>query len=123
MIIKYLKISNVYLFFSWLDNCPNSVIEAIAADLPVICTNQGGTKEILYKTNGGIVVNADEEFNFEEIELYNPPTPNYELLLKAMFEIFNNYDFYKNQIQKKYIDINYVAKQYVMFIQQSLKEI
>lgn len=115
-----LSMGDIYLFYSWLDNCPNSVIEAIACNLPVICTNQGGTREIVEKTNGGIVVRADDDFNFQPIELYNPPKPNIELIVNSMYEMSDNLDFYKQRINTKSIDINFVASEYFNFIKECL---
>ena len=118
----YLRSADIYLFFSWLDSCPNSVVEAISCGLPVICTNNGGTKEILEVTNGGIVVEADEEFNYERVDLSNPPVPDYNKLLEAMLEISNNLGKYKKRINKKKIDINYVAKEYYEFFKDTLQK-
>lgn len=116
----YYSIANVYLFFSWLDNCPNSVIEAICCGLPVICTNQGGTHELVEMSNGGIVVEADEPFLFNEVELYNPPKPNMEKITEAMDSIYEKYDYYKNRICREVFDIDMVARKYLDFIKQNL---
>ena len=113
---KYLRSANIYLFFSWVDFCPNSVVEAIACNLPVICTNQGGTKEIIKATNGGIVVNADSDFNYELTDLQKPPKPDYKKILQAMKIMVKDLDHYKKQIDTTRIDINYVAKAYYNFL-------
>lgn len=113
---KYLRSADVYLFFSWLDACPNSVLEAIACNVPVICTNQGGTKEILNASNGGIIVNADEEYDYKATNLQKPPKPNYEKILDAIKLMVKNLDFYKKEIDTTEIDINYVAKAYYDFL-------
>jgi len=111
------RTGSIFLFFSWLDNCPNSVIEAIACGLPVVCTNQGGSKELVKITKGGIVAEADEEFSFEPVDLYNPPTPNYLRILEAIHILLANYDEYANRIDKAKIDINNVAARYITFIE------
>ena len=49
--------------FQALDPCPNSVVEAIACGLPVVCSNTGGTPEIIKATNGGIIVNSDKNYS------------------------------------------------------------
>lgn len=113
---KYLRTADIYLFFSWLDACPNSVLEAIACNIPVICTNQGGTKEILNATNGGIIVNADEEYDYKATNLQKPPKPDYEKILAAITTMVGNLDSYKNQIDTAKIDINYVANAYYDFL-------
>lgn len=120
LLSAYYSISDVYLFYSWLDNCPNSVIEALCCGLPVICTNQGGTHELVEMSNGGIVVDADNPFLFEEIDLYNPPQPNMTKIAKAMDEMFANYDYYVNRINRSVFDIDIVSKKYYNFIKKSL---
>ena len=116
----YYSIADVYLFYSWLDNCPNSVIEAICCGLPVICTNQGGTCELIEMSDGGIVVDADAQFLYKEIELYNPPMPDMVEIAKAMDEMYNNYDYYANKINRDVFDINIVSRKYLDFIKTNL---
>ena len=117
---QWYRTADIFLFFSWLDHCPNTVVEAIACGLPVICTNQGGTHELIEATKGGIVVDADDEFNFEPVDLYNPPRPDYEKVLTAIDEMVVNYDKYLQGIDRTPIDINNVAIKYMRFIRQVL---
>lgn len=117
---RYYSAANVYLFYSWLDNCPNSVVEAIACGLPTICTNQGGTHELIDLSQGGIVVDADEEFPFEEIALYNPPMPDMLKIAYAIDDMYENYPYYANRIIRDVFDINIVAKKYYDFIKSNL---
>lgn len=116
---EWYRTGNVFLFLSWLDNCPNSVIEAIACGLPVVCSNQGGTKEIVEMTNGGIVAKTDEDFNFKPIDLYDPPKPDYDIIMNAINKIVENYDDYVQCIDRAMIDIDEVAKRYVGFIEKA----
>lgn len=111
-----LRAGDIFLYFSWLDNCPNSVVEAIACGLPVICTNQGGTREIIEATAGGIVVDADEPFGYEELALYEPPEPNYSMLIESCISLVNELEYYKAKITTNSIDINSVALSYLSFI-------
>lgn len=117
---SYLRTANCYLFLSWLDTCPNSVIEAIACGVPVVCSNQGGTKEIIELTSGGIVSDADEPFNFDFVDLYFPPKVNNEKVIISMLDLYNNYNKYKANIKREFIDINYVAKKYIRFIESHI---
>lgn len=117
---SYLRSGDSYIFLSWLEPCANSVVEAIACGLPVICSNQGGTKEILELTNGGIVVEGDEDFEYQYIDLYNPPEVNTRLVVEGMSELYTNYNFYKDRINVIEIDINNVSKKYLNFIKESV---
>ncbi len=110
------RTANIFLFLSWLESCPNSVIEAMACGLPVVCTNQGGTGELVKFANGGIVAKADKEFEYHPVKLYAPPSPKYEPIIQAMKTISNNLKYHSNQIDKKKISIDYIAKRYIDFI-------
>ncbi len=44
---------------AWFDWCPNAVVEALVADVPVVCTNRGGTKELV--RDSGLVLENDPE--------------------------------------------------------------
>lgn len=115
---SWYRTGNIFLFFSWLDHCPNSVIEAIACGLPVVCTNQGGTRELIEMTKGGITAAGDDEFVFEPVELYNPPTPDYDKILAAINEVISNYDSYVRGIDRTMINIDNVAIRYLKFIEK-----
>lgn len=112
----YLRTANIYLFFSWLDSCPNSVVEAIACGLPIICINTGGTPEIIKATNGGIVVDADLDYNYKAVNLQDPPKPDYEKIIDAITLMVKDIEFYKNQIDTTKIDIKHVANSYYNFL-------
>lgn len=116
----YYGAANVYLFYSWLDNCPNSVVEAISCGLPTICTNQGGTRELVEMSHGGIVVDADVPFQFKEVELYKPPRPDMEKISEALDEIYERYEYYCNRIDRNVFDIDTVTKMYLEFIEVNL---
>ena len=45
--------------FTYIDAF-KTVVETIASGLPVLCTNLGGTRELVEMTNSGIVVDADK---------------------------------------------------------------
>ena len=119
---KYLRTANCYLFLSWLEACPNSVVEAIACGLPVICSNQGGTGEIVKLTNGGIVAEADDDFNYEYTYLYNPPNVKYDVVVSVIQELVSNYDHYKRRINVEPIDINNVSRRYFEFVEKVYKK-
>lgn len=114
--------ADIFVFLSWLDHCPNAVVEALACGLPVVCTNQGGTREIVERTGGGIVVDADEEFVFEAVDLYHPPQPDHDKILQAIDEIVIHIARFRGSIDRGVLDINNTAYQYVNFMWECIRQ-
>ena len=114
------RTGNIYVHLSWVDQNPNTLVEAIACGLPALCTNNGGTRELVEKTNSGIVSVVDEDYNYELVDYYNPPKPNFEILLRDFMKIYNNYEFYKKNINTEPIDISHAAKKYLNFFKNNI---
>jgi len=73
-LLRLYKSSKYFLHLSWLDHCPNVVVDAKAAGCKIICSSAGGTAELA--TEGDIVIEEDV-WDFEPVELYNPPPLNF----------------------------------------------
>jgi glycosyltransferase involved in cell wall biosynthesis len=58
------------IHLAWLDHCPNVVIEALSQNTPVICTDAGGTRELV--GDNGIIL-AEAPYNFELANYDDPP--------------------------------------------------
>ena len=56
---NYLKIADAFVLSSIYEGLPMTILEAMAASLPIISTNVGGVKDIV--TNNGILVKVDEK--------------------------------------------------------------
>ena len=88
--------------------------------MPVLCTNLGGTRELVEMTNSGIVVDADKIKKLDKYDLWNPPEPNKQKISDGISKIIKN----KNKIQNEFFDpinIDKVAKKYSDFINKKLK--
>ena len=120
MLPQWYRTANIYLHLSWIDQNPNTLVEAIACGLPSLCTNNGGTCELIEKTNSGIVSYVDEDYNYQLVDYYNPPKPNYDILIKDFMEIYNNYKKYKNNINTAQIDLTEAAKKYLNFFEKNI---
>lgn len=46
------KLCDGLLHFVWVDACPNTVVESLVAGCPVLCTNAGGTCELIWANKG-----------------------------------------------------------------------
>ena len=53
---KYLRGSDAFILASRSEAFGLSIIESMALDLPIICTNCGGTKEIIGESEFGLLV-------------------------------------------------------------------
>lgn len=59
------------IHLAWLDHCPNTVVECISQGTPIICSNQGGTAELV--GGFGIVLKETNDYNFEPVNYVKPP--------------------------------------------------
>jgi glycosyltransferase involved in cell wall biosynthesis len=75
--ISWMKSAGNFIHLSWLDHCPNVVIDAKAVGCKIHVSSAGGTRELAGHND---FIYQDYEFNFEPIELYNPPPfkPNFD---------------------------------------------
>jgi glycosyltransferase involved in cell wall biosynthesis len=94
------KASDFFLHLGYLDCCPNVVVDARACGAQVICTTSGGTQEV---AGPDAIVIEEPEWDFQPIDLYNPPELNFDKKLQNTWKI--EYDMKK------------VAEHYVKFME------
>ena len=104
-LLSLFKRSSTFVHLAYLDHCPNVVVDAQASGCHIVCSSTGGTSEIV--TKGTII--AEDDWNFEPTELYNPPKMNFD----SYFEI---------NLEKVTPDINQCAKSYYSVFQELLKK-
>lgn len=114
------RTGDVFLFLSWLDHCPNTVVEAVASGLPVVCSNQGGTREIIEHSHGGIIAPADTDYDLELVDLYTPRKPNINIVATEVVRALDNMSVYRSNINYSAVDIDQSARQYVRFLEDCL---
>jgi len=68
--VSLCKRSTTFLHLSWLDHCPNTVIDARASGCKIICASSGGTNEI---AGEDAIILEEDEWDFSPIKLYEPP--------------------------------------------------
>ena len=112
------RTADLYIHLAWIEPCGNTQIEAMACGLPVICCNNGGIGETVNLSSGGIIVDADLDYQFNKLDYYKPPKPNYKNLVEAVNTIFSNYDVYKDNINYNYLNIDNAAIEYTNFIKK-----
>ena len=112
-LIKILCGSVATIHLAYIDWCPNSVVESILANRPVIHTSSGGTKLIVQ--NDGICINENKEWEYNIIDLYNPPNLDINEISQA----------YKSVLDVKVhertdLHIDNIAMKYVSFFKEVL---
>jgi len=109
------SIADWFAHLAYLDHCPNVVVDALACCVPVICSSEGGTAELI--KNRGIIIKEDK-FDFELCDYTKPP----EIIVDK--DIFRQVKIGKVISSRSTLDvqINTVAKQYYDFIQSTVNQ-
>lgn len=102
---NYLCNADIFLLSSIYEGIPLAILEAMAAELPIIATNVGGIKDIV--TNNGILVSSGnvEEMKKAILKLVENPKLIKEMGLNSRLNV------------KKY-DINSVVKSYTILYEK-----
>ena len=96
-LIAVYKASKHFIHLAWLDHCPNVVVDARASGCQIICSSAGGTREI---AGQDAIIIQEEEWDYNPVELYNPPKINFENKVKNSF----NSDYNMLNVMRKYVD-------------------
>lgn len=113
-IYELLKNAHALIHLAWFDACPNSVVEAVCSGLPVICSNLGGTKEIVSMAKAGIISQCDSIIgDYSDVDLDNPPLPNFNILVDDCMKLINSYNLHVTQMNIDKLDINSTARKYI----------
>ena len=89
------KRSKYFIHLAWLDHCPNVVVDARACGCQIICSSAGGTREI---AGPNAIIIQETEWDFEPVELYDPPAMNFE---KKVDNPFNS-EYNMVEVSRKY---------------------
>jgi glycosyltransferase involved in cell wall biosynthesis len=97
-LISLYKRSQRFIHLSWLDHCPNVVVDARASGCKIVCSSSGGTQEI-----AGIdsVVIEEDEWDLSPCKLYKPPKMDFSRIIKNKHN--NTIDIV--EVSKMYEDI------------------
>ena len=106
----YLKLCNAMIHTTWIDACPNGVVESMVAGCPVIATNQGGTKELGVQT-----LIEDKPWKFKAMNLNKTPKANINALAEAIIK-------HKERlpVKSEHLYIDNIAEQYLRFFKEVL---
>jgi len=83
---QVLQSATAMIHLAWLDWCPNSVVEGLACGLPVLCSHNGGTKELV--KNDGIIIQLEEDYQIGTmLDLYKPPKVDTNIIINGVKEL------------------------------------
>jgi len=102
-LLSLYKKSSTFVHLSYLDHCPNVVVDAQASGCKIICSSTGGTKEIVKK---GIIV-LEKEWDYKPCDLYNPPQMDFSISEELNRKSNNSF---KDCVERYYQIMNEVCK-------------
>ena len=100
--------ANWMLHLAWADHCPNVIVEALAQGTPVVCSEVGGTKELV---GGYGVVLPEAPYGYEAYDYDHPP----KIEVSHVKELADRTTLPYSSIAD--IDIRNVAKRYIELFQ------
>ena len=82
---QYYQMADAMIHLSWLDWCPNTVVEGLASRLPVLCSHNGGTKELV--RDDGVTIQLEDDYQIgTELDLYNPPSIDANIIVEGVLD-------------------------------------
>ena len=117
-IARMYKMCIAFLHACYIDVCPNAVAEALAANRPVLCTNVGGQKELVERTNKSWCLNIDPEYNFKPCDRRNLPKLNKEKYAEGIRMMCDQK--WLPEYDVSHVAIESIAKQYLEFFERIL---
>lgn len=106
-VASYLKAAHYFVHLSYVEICPNAVIEAIRFGKPVLCNNIGGTPEVVQ--DSGIICQCDDEFIFRR-RLVNINKVDYDKIVSGFHDVIGkNFELKdRNDLTMKYCAEKYM---------------
>ncbi len=115
--ISVMKACNYQIHLAFIDICPNIVLEGLGCGLNVLCTNLGGTPELV--GNNGIILNVDKFWKTKYLKKLIEDLDN--LKSKIVAEGIHNLLKIKRKPDVSKFDINLIANKYMKNIKKKLK--
>lgn len=107
--LKIYSMADWMIHLAWADHCPNVVVECLSQGTPVLCTDVGGTCELVENDVSGVVL-AEGGYNFEPCDYDSPPKINPEILPQELPNL-------KLKFDRSRYDISTVADTYIGFFE------
>lgn len=108
--------SRAVIHLCWFDACPNSVVEALCAGVPVISNNVGGTHELLRAVQlDHMICYVDKPYDYKPVKLYSPPPIDRSVVAEKIRQAATKQ--WKLGFPNQTLRISTVAKWYIKFFE------
>lgn len=107
--LKLYAVADWMIHLAYLDHNPNVVVECLSQGTPVICSEDGGTRELVGAN--GVIINEKEKYDFSLFDYDSPPD------LPDNFGITELPDI---DVDPSHLDIKNVAMSYIKFLEKCL---
>lgn len=95
--------TDVFLYYSYHDNMPNALLEAMAVGLPVLTNQVGAVSEMMENRLSGIIASSDEEYISETKRILSSFSLRRELGQNSRSRIEQRFSW--QQVVRRFIDI------------------
>lgn len=112
-LVKLLAGARGSFHLSWIDWCPNAMVEAVVAGCPVIYSDSGGHSYV--GKNCGQAI-SDVQWDFQPCDYYHPPQLNEEEIRRAIHHLSVG----EHHVANADLEIKNVARKYMEFFQSLL---
>lgn len=113
-VISIMKACDYQIHLSFIDICPNIILEGLSCGLNVLCTNLGGTRELV--RNDGVVLEVDKFWKTKYLKKRIEDLDNLrsEVVAGGIKKLLQN----KTKPDVSAFDIKLVAKKYAKLIKK-----
>ncbi len=113
-VLSMMKACDYQLHLCHIDSCPNAIIEGLSCGLNVLCTNLGGTRELV--GNDGVVLEVDDFWDSKYLKKQDIDELNPSVVAEGIHKLLK----IKTRPDRPDLDINKTFEKYVDIIRKSV---
>lgn len=101
--LEVYRIADWMIHLAWLDHCPNVVVEALSQETPVICSSEGGTRELV--GDFGVIV-PETPYVYDLVFYDKPPQIDVSnIVLPERAQLGEHFDISIDRVVRSYMDL------------------
>ncbi len=113
--ISIMKACDYQMHLCHIDSCPNSVVEGLSCGCNVLCTNLGGTPELV--KDNGVILDVDKFWKKKYLNVDDLDNLPSSVVADGVREIIKS----KREVDSSFFDINKVAVKYKEIIEKAVQ--